>query len=446
VDDDPQTADVCLNAGSCTASCSNEACDIACSTDADCDDSDIKTNDACESPNICEANCTHEGQKDFSFEIVSDLNAVGRGQALDLNLLVRDLEGNPVEDAELSLIGPTGQSIDFNSVGNGYYIGTYVVPEDSEIGEQTISFLASSGSLVGVEDFKLEVISGNITAVLVQPVEPIAVLGEKLEIKFKLVYDNNSLVGDGNATAVLNNVSISLLKDANGLFVGHYLFSESDLESAVLIVNASDSLGNEGTTSIIFDVRQALPLELIAIAFALAVALVVSVYGIKKTHRLSTLLSRLGGLQVSMKKTGLQRSVAKEKKQIASLGKKIARQEKDMKLVKKEIELERKKQAISISQIPSESTHTVHKTALSAFLFPGKISRMLRGIRKSEEELKVEKRLQAIDAEVDELREKIRNLESEFCRQTIKEDFFRKKLFEYREKVHLLELEKKKIA
>jgi cell division protein FtsB len=147
-----------------------------------------------------------------------------------------------------------------------------------------------------------------------------------------------------------------------------------------------------------------------------------------------------------MKKTGLQRSVAKEKKQIASLGKKIARQEKDMKLVKKEIELERKKQAISISQIPSESTHTGHKRALAACLFPGKSSRMLRGIRKSEEELKVEKRLQAIDAEVDELREKIRNLESEFCRQTIKEDFFRKKLFEYREKVHLLELEKKKIA
>jgi len=70
---------------------------------------------------------------------------------------------------------------------------------------------------------------------------------------------------------------------------------------------------------------------------------------------------------------------------------------------------------------------------------------MLRGIRKSEEELKAEKRIQAIDTEVEELKEKIHNLESEFCKQNIKEDFFRKKLFEYREKVHLLELEKKKI-
>jgi len=346
-DDDPKTLDKCDGAGSCTASCSNNACDIACTSDFDCDDSDIKTRDVCEGPDTCDASCTHEEKQDFSFELVSDLNAVGRGQAFDLNLLVKDLDGNPVDNVNLSLTGSGGETIDFNSLGNGYYLGTYVVPADSAVGLQTLSFFASSGALVGVEEFSFEISQGNITAVLVSPVEPVAILGEKLELRFKLVYDNNTLVQDGNATAVLNDVNIPLSMDGNGLFVGHYLFSESDLEGAILVVTASDSLGNEGTTSIIFDVRQPLPLELIAVVLALLAALFIASYGLWKTHRLSSLLSKLGGLKVSAKKTGLQRSVAKEKKQLAALEKKIAKQENEMKLVKKEIKLERKKQAIS---------------------------------------------------------------------------------------------------
>ena len=62
--------------------------------------------------------------------------------------------------------------------------------------------------------------------------------------------------------------------------------------------------------------------------------------------------------------------------------------------------------------------------------------------KKTEEQLKVEKRLGEIDTEVSGFREKIKNLEAEYCKQTIKEDFFRKKLFDYREKMHLLEFYK----
>lgn len=444
-DEDPKTADKCLNPGSCTASCSNEACTVACEDNSECDDSDISTMDACGNPGTCEAECSHKPRKDFSFKFVSDLNSVGRGRVLDLNLLVSDLDGNPVEDANISLTGPDGEKIYFDSSGNGYYSGSYSVPPDSQIGQRTLSFMASSGNSIGVEQLTLNIGPGNIRAVLVKPPELRAVLGEKLEIMFRLVYDDNTSVGAPDANAALNGVDIPLSMDSNFIFTGYYLFSESELEGATLVVTAFDSLGNRGSTTIEFVVQRPLSLEMIAVASALVIAVLIAIYGIRKTRRLSLLLRRLGGLKISRGTAGIQKSITKEKNQIDSLERKIARQEKDMNLVKKEIALERKMQAISFSSIPSESKHAVHKSALGAFLFPGKVARLLRGIRKSKDELKVEKRIQAIDAELDELREKIQNLESEFCKQTIKEDFFRKKLFEYREQVHLLELEKKKI-
>ena len=139
----------------------------------------------------------------------------------------------------------------------------------------------------------------------------------------------------------------------------------------------------------------------------------------------------------------LQQSIAKEKGQREKLAKKITQQEKEFKKAKLEIEIERRKQALRVKRIPQESKYAIHRISVSAVSKLKKI--FSRTPKKSEGLLKVEKRIGEIDTEVESLRAKIKNLETEYCKQTIKEDFFRKKLFEYREKMHLLELEKKKI-
>jgi len=139
----------------------------------------------------------------------------------------------------------------------------------------------------------------------------------------------------------------------------------------------------------------------------------------------------------------LQHSIAKEKGQREKLAKKIAQQEKDLVKAKQEVEVERRKQAFAVKKIPSESTYAVHGASVGV---TSKLKKLFsRTPKKSEEQLKTEKRLGEIDKEVRSLKEKINNLEAEYFKQTIKEDFFRKKLFDYREKIHLLELEKKKI-
>jgi len=79
-----------------------------------------------------------------------------------------------------------------------------------------------------------------------------------------------------------------------------------------------------------------------------------------------------------------------------------------------------------------------------ASLLPSRIKGLFSP-KKSGKQAIADKRIQEIDSEIAQLNEKLQNLESEYCKQTIKEDFFRQRLFEYREKMHLLELEKKKL-
>ncbi len=441
-DGDLTTNDVCLGAGSCTATCSNEACDIVCSSDSDCDDSKLATKDVCNNPGTCSASCVFSEQKQFLFEFVSDFNAVKRGQIIDLNIILKDLDGNPVEGAELLLTDSEGNEIEFESTGAGNYSGSYTVPADVVLGIQTLSFLASKGEFVGVEDLVLEIEKGSIKAVLIEPAEPKVLVGKKLELKFRVVYDNNESVVDANVSAEINGVSIPLTASGN-IFSGHYLFSTSDLEGAFLIITANDSIGNSGTTTILFSVEEPLPLSTIIIAVAIIIAAIIAIYGLKRTHELSKLLHKVERLKGANRAAKLQHSIAKEKSQREKLAKKIAQQEKDLVKAKQDVETERRKQAFAVKKIPSESKYAVHGAGVG---FVSKIKRLFsRTPKKTGEQLQIEKRFEEIDKEVEDISEKIKNLESEYFKQTIKEDFFRKKLFEYREKMHLLELEKKKI-
>ena len=443
-DSDPLTIDTCSNAGECYATCSNVQCQIACSSDSDCDDSKLVTKDSCSSPGTCLAKCSYAEQKEFVFEFVSDFNAVGRGNLVDLNVLVKDLNGNPVEGASIYFTDSAGKRIDLNSVGAGYYFAVYEVPADFVLGKQTLSFLASKGGLVGVEELVLKIAKGNVNALLLEPGEPKAFVGEKIEIKFALVYGNGDLVEAGNATASMNGVSIPLSADSNGVFTGYYLFSEADLAGAVLTVVSSDALGNEGSTSIGFSVQQPLPLFTLLVGVLIIIAVLIAAYGLKRTHRLSGLLRRAGKLEAEAKATKLQHSIEKEKGAREKLAKKIVAQEKELAKARAEVDFERKKQALAVSKLPMESKYAAHKAAFGLAAKLGKL--FSRAPKKSAEQLKAEKRIQEIDAETGAMKEKIRNLEAEYCKQTIKEDFFRKTLFEYREKAHLLELEKKKIG
>ncbi len=448
-DFDPATTDKCVNPGDCNSICSNNACAVACNADGECDDSDAATLDKCENSGTCNASCAHSALPEtghLSIEFVGDFNKqFVRGDVVDLKLLVKDEEGNVVSDAVVSLTDPNGNEVSLNSAGNGYYTGQYTVSFDFPVGLQQFSFSAEKGGRKGAEELALDVNKGAIKAILLLPAELKADVGEKIEFRFRLVYDNNSPVGKADVNAVLNGISIPLQFDGN-VFTGYYLFSERDVGDANLLISAVDSFANSGTTAFAFAVEQ--PLQLFAFFpwLILLIVLLIALYSLYRLRRLFSLEHRRGKLVVAKRRALLQKAVVKGKGRKAKLQKQIAGHEKELHKTGEEISVERKRHVIAWRRLPSELRYAAHKALVGFSLLPGKTKQLFlkpKGIARAVER---RKRLSDIDSEVAELRERILNLETEFCKQTIKEDYFRQKLFEFREKIHFLELEKTKLS
>ncbi len=470
-DDNAVTVDKCENAGTCSASCSNVACPVVCSADLDCDDNDTATVDKCVNGSACNASCTHlpsafqpsvSGQQALSIEFVGDFDKVfSRGSIVDLNLVVRDERGKAVSDAVVSLTDPNGNEVSLNSAGNGYYTGQYNVSFDFPVGLQQFSFSAEKGNRKGAEELALDVNKGAIKAILLLPAELEADVGKKIEFRFRLVYDNNSAVGKADVNAVLNGISIPLQFDGN-IFTGYYLFSERDIGDANLLISAVDSFANSGTTVFAFTVERPLQLFAFFLWLILLIVLLVALYSLYRLRHLFSLEHKRGKLVVAKRQALLQhavaegffspgflrskKAVAKEKGRKEKLQKEIKGHEGGLQKISEEISVERKRHVVAWSRLPSELRYSAHKVLVGLSLLPGKAKQLFlkpRGVARAVEH---KKRLNDIDSEIVELRERIQNLETEFCKQTIKEDYFREKLFEFREKIHFLELEKTKLS
>jgi hypothetical protein len=382
----------------------------------------------------------------LSIDFVGDFNKqFARGDVVDLKLLVKDEEGNVVSDAVVSLTDPNGNEVSLNSAGNGYYTGQYNVSFDFPVGLQQFSFSAEKGGRKGVEELALDVNKGAIKAILLLPADLKADIGEKIEFRFRLVYDNNSAVGKADVNAVLNGISIPLQFDGN-IFTGYYLFSERDVGDVNLLISAVDSFANSGTTAFAFTVEQQLQLFAFFPWLILLLVLLVALYSLYRLRHLFSLERRRGKLVVAKQTTLFQKAVAKGKVRKAKLQKQIAGHEKELHKTGEEISVERKRHVIAWRRLPSELRYAAHKALVGFSLLPGQTKQLFlkpKGIARAVER---RKRLNDIDSEIAELRERILNLETEFCKQTIKEDYFRQKLFEFREKIHLLELEKTRLG
>ncbi|MDP2974033.1 MAG: hypothetical protein Q8N60_03200 [Candidatus Diapherotrites archaeon] len=254
---------------------------MACTGDANCNDNNAMTIDACLNPRACNASCSHSRQQLSIVMQVGFENAVVRGQTVDLTLMVKDDAGNPVDDANVSLTDAEGNTITFSSVGDGYYTGQYNVPSNSPLGTHRFSFSAESDGKVAYQELSLDVTKGNISVVLVQPTELSAAVGQEVEIKFKLVYDNNASVQGATAIAVLKGAVISLQFDGT-VFTGKHLFGEADAGEAVLVINAADSVGNSGAATFTFNVVPQFPWFLVVLLLLLVIAIAVAFFVLKK--------------------------------------------------------------------------------------------------------------------------------------------------------------------
>tara|TARA_Y100000310_G_C20648860_1_gene798237 strand:+ start:57 stop:1571 length:1515 start_codon:yes stop_codon:yes gene_type:complete len=497
-DSDATTTDSCSNSGTCSASCSNAAdTDTSCATDSDCDDGDDTTVDSCYRPGTPGSHCLNEYVEDadstpptiectvdsdcddldsstidscyrpgtpgahclndyspdaagpdtespttgFDVEFVREI-PTSTERVSDVSVVVRvvDSEQNPVSGATVSVVDANGNSIQLTGLPNGQYAGAVKFGADYHLGENSFTVLVEKEGIKESSEFSVSVDNAIINIGVISPTLAKQPVGSDLEVKLRLSYSDGSVVEEANIVATANGQELAFVSQGSGIFVSSYLLADIGILS--LNINVADSLGNTGNTTLELEV---LTQEQYAIFIAgmlflllvlLAVLMLVLLFYMRFEHIL--ILERQRAKYVVMKKHAQVLIAAADPTKKKELVEKAAYLDKKIKENEKSLALMRRRSWLTLGDIPMDlyfGTKTfVHTVKNLPSILKGKERRLTN-----------RPKIKAIDSKLSDLRELTKKLENDFYKQLIAPDEFKKRLFDYREKMHLLEIRKKKL-
>jgi len=216
--------------------------------------------------------------------------------------------GEPIEDADVRALLPDGKQINFKMVSEGKYSLSYFLPFDFPLGEQKILVNArkSIGNINygGSNEMIITVDRAKINVILLEPTKQTAVLGEELNFRLKLSYDNGSPLIKPKISIKLNDKNITAVEKEQGIFYFSYVVKNEDLSEAkqlLLQVEAEDSFGNTVSYNRLFEVSGEITLEyyfrenpllFLSVIFSFIFIIVVIIVIRKRMDRLSSLNKR----------------------------------------------------------------------------------------------------------------------------------------------------------
>ncbi len=450
-DTNDETTDTCLNAGTCDASCSNEVVEAPCSSDADCDDGNPDTIDSCYRPGTAGAHCLHElgeaveqptTEGEFSVELVEVPESAERGSLVDVVVRVLDAENNPLEGATVSIADSSGDLTQLTALPDGRYSGSFAIAPDYPLGEQSFNVVVEKDATTGESPFELNINKTKISIDVLSPTIPQQAIGATVDFRIKLSYPDSTPVEDANVSAVVGEEEIIFSSEGEGIYLASYPLGEEHLGLLEFTVSATDSAGNDGTTTISLQVLTQEEYAwfiaglLLLLLPLLIVLLLVLLFYMRFKHILK--LERQRAKYQMMRKKAQVMIAASSGEKKKELMAKEAYLDKLIEKNRKSLALMRKRSWLTLGDIPMDLYFGLRALLYDIRHFP----RFLRGKKK---EKKNRAELQKIDAEISNTKELIKKLENDFYKQKIPPDEFKKALFEYREKIHLLGIKKKKL-
>jgi len=424
-----------------------------CTVDSDCDDSDPDTVDSCYRAGTAGAHCLNEyspqtpdapsgpSASDFSVEFVSELpDSAERASSFDLVVRILDSDGNPVSDAIVSVVDSNDNSIQFSALQDGKYEASMPIPPSFPLGENAFNVSVERDSSTGESSFDLNVSSAEIEVELVSPVSSKHIVGSSVDFVVRLSYSNGIAVDDANVFAFTQDGNMVFVSDGNGLYsLSFPLNSLGYLDFNIL---AADLYGNSGLEEVSIEV---LTLEgyawlvfglLLFVLVLLIVLMLILLFYMRFKHILVLERKNLKYKLMKKKAQALISSVSGQKKK--DLESRAAYLDKLIRENDKSIAFMKKRSLLTLGDIPMDLYFGL-KSLQHSF---ASIPRVLFSARSKIADREASK----IDAEVADLNEMIRLLENDFYKQRISDGQFKKALFDYRKKIHLLEIKKKKLG
>ncbi len=444
-DNDPETDDECIDPGDCFSYCIYHRCNIACSSDSDCDDNIPQTVDSCANAGSCNAVCRNEISP-MTVELTPPITGTyKRKDTINVRVSVK-IENEAVEGATVTVSGPE-KEISLTESQLGIYSGNYTIDADAPLGSQKFDVEATKGAKSAETSFETTIEKGEIILNLIEPEDTALNVGREVEFKLEAKYQDGEPVTGLDLNALFNEKEVIFEEIGEGIYSGSYTVKKEDVGDVNFLINVHDQYNNLGSDELTFKVSSipAFVIDIVTVLGAIfffisfLIALIILI--------LFTILSLL----LFSSKSRKERIMAlRAKKLELGLLKNYTRLEYSTKMIKKKHydELMAKyKQKIaavenSINFLKREHFWNgfVNQTLnITRKILPVMPSR--KTIEKPPKEKKPEPT--ETDKKIAELKATINLLKQEFYKRRLTEEEFRKRMFDYKSKLHLLELKKK---
>jgi len=183
-----------------------------------------------------------------------------RGATFNISVFVTE-DDTGVKNASTNCIMPSLEKINLTEIKQGYYRGSYTLPWDSQIGLWRLTIESTKGTgaslKAGGGNISIEIKPAKLKLNLAEPSLDKYLLGETIEIKVNLSYNDNSNVENANVTAELFSENLTLISQDNKTYAINYTTTSKNEGSWILEIFATDAFGNNASeTQIIYIIHE----------------------------------------------------------------------------------------------------------------------------------------------------------------------------------------------
>ncbi|MDO8538502.1 MAG: hypothetical protein Q7S21_06460 [archaeon] len=183
-----------------------------------------------------------------------------------LRIIVNVLfDNSPVDDAVVSATFLNNDSVKLKNFASGKYSGNYIIPDNSELGEQKIIVNAAKKvdeiTYTGTISKDILVKEVPIMIEMISPDRSLFGLGETVDFRFKLSYPGNTPVIGAKFDLLVNDVPVQVTESSEGIYSASYALLDASTNSIEVVVSARDVFNNSGIFDTHFEMEKSLSID-----------------------------------------------------------------------------------------------------------------------------------------------------------------------------------------
>ena len=169
---------------------------------------------------------------------------------LDLIVSLKDSKGTAVEGADVSVVMPEGEEVEFVETNSGQYSLSFSLPKSIPLDEQTLLIKATKNNegivYEGTSELKIVITSSDISVDLLSPSRKSFSLGEQMLLKVALSYSDGSSADNADVKVLIAGKVIELNQAEPGIYQTEIVLANDFQGLQEIELQSIDAFGNEG--------------------------------------------------------------------------------------------------------------------------------------------------------------------------------------------------------